>query len=1058
MARQADSSADVGKGIPAAFSRAPEPYILVLAIVALLLAVIWGTTFHVLRVEQDGAQQKARQSSADLLETYEAQMVRNLATIDQTLRTLQYAFRINGRYALLDELDEHRLLPPTLLFEVSIIDSQGKVVASTRTAAAETLAERTVLLVHAHGDSDTTLITGPRQAGGKGEWRMLFSRGLRTRDGSFAGAVSVSVEPAYFTSGYDGARLGSNGVLALLDADGRFLVKRSGDRVSWGEHAGLGVEEMNAGAATLNAWDRVTRYTHVRALHGFPLAVVVGLSESEQLASFEQARRDYLLKAGGATVLLLVVAGVMGALAWQLTRSRRHMRKVQETYYAASNASLDACFVLRSMRDADGRIVDFVVEDTNSRGAALFGATPQQLYERTLCSAFPEARHNGVLEEFASVANNMLVEETEWKNTHPRMRGDWLQRQLVPVQGGLMLIVRDISERKREESLRLQQGRVLESIAKGTPLHKVLHELLLLIASQRPDVICSILLLDDAGRLTHGAALGLEQAYTDAINGLMIGPKVGSCGTAAYRRESVMVCDIQTDPLWEDYRELAAAYGLRSCWSTPILSHGSRVLGTFALYDRQSRQPTALEWQMVEIASRIGAIAIERQQTEDRIRHMAYHDPLTGLPNRSLLEDRGRQAILHAQRNERRMTVVLIDLDNFKVINDTLGHNTGDELLKTVAQRMLQSVRSTDTVIRLGGDEFVIVLSDQAHDWSALMLPLQKIHEAIAQPVVLAGREVQATCSMGIASYPTDGADLQSLLMNADTAMYRAKELGRNNFQFYTPDMHREMQEKLTLQEGLRNALARQEVFLVYQPQIELRSGRVIGVEALIRWRHPTLGMVSPARFIPLAEESGLIVPLGDWVLRTACRQNKAWQDAGLSRCTVSVNVSAKQFKEGGLIARVDAALTASGLEPQYLGLELTESLLMQDQDKAVAVMHELRAAGVQLSIDDFGTGYSSLSALKSFPIGHLKLDRSFVKDLPHDEDDKAITKAVISLGHQLGMKIVAEGVETAQQLAFLRENGCEEIQGYYFSKPLSAEEMAAFLARPVFEGAALKV
>jgi EAL domain-containing protein (putative c-di-GMP-specific phosphodiesterase class I) len=294
--------------------------------------------------------------------------------------------------------------------------------------------------------------------------------------------------------------------------------------------------------------------------------------------------------------------------------------------------------------------------------------------------------------------------------------------------------------------------------------------------------------------------------------------------------------------------------------------------------------------------------------------------------------------------------------------------------------------------------------------------------------------------------------------MNADTAMYRAKELGRNNFQFYTPDMHREMQEKLTLQEGLRNALARQEVFLVYQPQIELRSGRVIGVEALIRWRHPTLGMVSPARFIPLAEESGLIVPLGDWVLRTACRQNKAWQDAGLSRCTVSVNVSAKQFKEGGLIARVDAALTASGLEPQYLGLELTESLLMQDQDKAVAVMHELRAAGVQLSIDDFGTGYSSLSALKSFPIGHLKLDRSFVKDLPHDEDDKAITKAVISLGHQLGMKIVAEGVETAQQLAFLRENGCEEIQGYYFSKPLSAEEMAAFLARPVFEGAALKV
>ncbi len=602
-----------------------------------------------------------------------------------------------------------------------------------------------------------------------------------------------------------------------------------------------------------------------------------------------------------------------------------------------------------------------------------------------------------------------------------------------------------ITERKRAELLRSEQTRVLEMIATSTPLEQVLESLMVLMESQLEGMMASILLLDDDGlHLRHGAGPSLPLAYTQAIDGVSIGPQVGSCGTAIYRREQVIVSDILQDPLWDDYRALVAPHGLRSCWSTPIITHQGKLLGTFALYSQEVRTPTPTEAQLIEMATRIAGIAIERRDTEQRISHMAHHDALTGLPNRTLLEDRLKQAALYAQRYGRLVTVAFMDLDNFKLINDSLGHNAGDEVLKTVANRMKQCVRATDTVVRLGGDEFVIVLFDQPNQAEAITPTLQKIRDTIAQAIYVGGQKLQVTCSMGLATYPNDGADIETLLMNADAAMYRAKELGRNNYQFYTAEMNAKVHEKLALQDGLRNAIAGSEFLLLYQPQVNLQSGQIFGVEALIRWQHPALGMVAPAKFIPLAEETGLIVPIGDWVLRTACRQNKAWQDAGLPPITMSVNVSARQFKEKSLVSRVAYALQESGLEARYLELELTESLIMQDLQQAIATMRELQVMGVQLSIDDFGTGYSSLSALKSFPISRLKIDQSFVRDLSDDEDDKAIVMAVISLGHKLNLRVIAEGVETGQQLAFLRDNDCDEMQGYHFSKPVSADEITA--------------
>jgi diguanylate cyclase (GGDEF)-like protein len=614
--------------------------------------------------------------------------------------------------------------------------------------------------------------------------------------------------------------------------------------------------------------------------------------------------------------------------------------------------------------------------------------------------------------------------------------------------GGWVATHEDITERKRADMLREEQAQILEMIAVGATLESVLDRLVRLTESQMTEIYGSVLLLDEQGvHLRHGAAPHLPKAYIEAVDGLSIGSDAGSCGTAAYRRERVVVADIMSDPLWADYRELAAAHSLRSCWSTPILSHHGAVLGTFAMYSSQVREPTAGETRLVDLATHIAGIAIERKRAEDRIHFMANHDALTGLPNRTLLKDRLTQAVLYAKRYDRWATVVFIDLDNFKIVNDSLGHNVGDELLKIVAERMVACIRATDTVVRLGGDEFVILLFDQPKSADMISATLQKVRTSIAEPIRVDGHDIAVTCSIGLANYPNDGTDADALLANADAAMYRAKEIGRDNFQFYTPELNTKVHEKFLLQKELRNAILRSEFVIHYQPQVDLRTGRIFAVEALIRWQHPTLGMVPPMKFIPMAEETGLIVPIGDWVLLAACRQNKAWQEAGLPPMRICVNVSARQFKEKNWVSRVAGALRESGLAARYLELELTESLIMQDVAQAVATMRELQILGVQLSVDDFGTGYSSLAALKNFPVARLKIDKSFISDILTNENDRAVASAVISLGQKLNLRVIAEGVETEDQVTFLRENNCDEMQGYHFSKPIPAPGIEKLIA-----------
>jgi diguanylate cyclase (GGDEF)-like protein/PAS domain S-box-containing protein len=439
-----------------------------------------------------------------------------------------------------------------------------------------------------------------------------------------------------------------------------------------------------------------------------------------------------------------------------------------------------------------------------------------------------------------------------------------------------------------------------------------------------------------------------------------------------------------------------------------------------------------------------GTEITQRKLSEQRIHHIAHHDVLTGLPNRVLLQDRLTQAAAFANRSGNPLWVMLIDLDRFKFVNDSLGHKAGDLLLKTVAQRLQDSVRESDTVARLSGDEFVAILTEYP-DEALSREVTQRIMRAVAQPVMLEGKEFFVTCSIGVAVYDADGTPAQRLIEHADIAMYRAKKMGRNNTQFYQPAMNEEALERVRIESALRNALERKEFVLHYQPQVDLQSGRVIGMEALIRWRHPELGMVAPHRFIGLAEETGLIVPIGAWVLETACAQAKAWQDAGHGALRIAVNLSPRQFSEPKLVASIADVLHHTGLPPACLEIELTEGLFMHDVALAVELLHKLKALGLALSIDDFGTGYSSFSYLRTFPIDVLKIDRSFISDII-EGDQAAIVVSIIALAHNLKLRVIAEGVETLAQLDYLRDHGCDEIQGYYFSPALPPAEFEQML------------
>ncbi|MDB5319139.1 MAG: hypothetical protein JWN40_770, partial [Phycisphaerales bacterium] len=604
---------------------------------------------------------------------------------------------------------------------------------------------------------------------------------------------------------------------------------------------------------------------------------------------------------------------------------------------------------------------------------------------------------------------------------------------------------RDVTLRKQAETLEQGRALVLQMIAENRPLPEVLEWLVRMVEQEYPAAYSSAVLLAD-GRLEHTAP-SLPHELKAVLDNNLLRFASGLCSDSTTGGPAVTCSDMEADPRWAVIWEAAAKHSITTCWSILVYSSAGDVLGMFAIYHKDRVQPDRSARTVLETIGKLVTIATEHQTLTYQLAYRAQHDSLTGLPNRLLFEDRLTQALGRAQRDGQPVALFCMDLDRFKFVNDTLGHHAGDTLLVQYARRVEGLLRQTDTLARMGGDEFALILSDLSTRQDALTLA-QKIVEAVKAPFDVAGHELFVTGSIGVAVFPNDATDAATLQKNADLALYRAKSLGRNRFQSFSSDMLTATSDRLSLENQLRRVLTAGELVLYYQPQHD-PHGKLVGLEALVRWNHPTLGLLLPGKFISVAEDTGFILNIGEWVLDEACRQNKAWQDAGLPPVRVAVNVSALQFAQPGFTDAVTAALNRHGLSSKWLELEITESLLMKHTRETAAKLEQIRAKGVAIALDDFGTGYSSLAYLQQLPIDTLKIDRSFVRQIEaaaSTSSSLAVIRAIISLGSSLGMSVVAEGVETEHQRDLLCAAGCHGLQGYLFGRPRPAADIAKLL------------
>jgi len=972
-----------------------------------VIALIWVLSVERVEYERGEAVRDTIRRNANLVLGFEEYVVRIMKSVDQTVLLLKHQYERSGpRMQVSDVIPDGQLSDP-LIATFAVLDEHGYVLFR-KSKSAPMEADREYFQIHKQQNTDRVFIGAPMKSDLSGNWFIPVSRRINKPDGSFQGVAMVGIDAAYFMSVYPRINVGRDGMILLAGLDGVARALREGAAYSVGELAGgssLFTAITNDGSDDVEvrgSIDGILRYVSYRRMVEYPLVVAVGHSKAEALSAFNARATAHYRAAAVATALLLLIAVIL------LAAQRRHRRATLAV--VSSEARFRAIFEQATAGIVRSEIGTRILE-VNHRFCRMTGYSEAELVGKTLgCITHPAdvARSDRFRKALVTDEHGRAARELEKRYIRKDGAVVWVvvAASLVRTRDGhpdyVVTVVQDITQRKRIEQTLQDTKEQFGQLARHIPEAFWISDL------ERHAMIY----ISPAFERIHGARVrsmrNVWRVWKDTLH-----PEDRERAIEAHRSMTRGPVDIE----YRIVRPDGITRWVRACGYPVKNSRGViyRVAGT------------------IEDIT-------ERRELENRLQYQAHFDSLTELPNRALFFDRLTQALALARRASQTVALLYVDIDRFKVVNDTLGHVVGDKLLQHVARCLLCSVRAEDTVARLGGDEFAIILPHIDRPEHAALIA-QKVLSALAEPLQLETHEVLVTGSVGVAVSSSDGVDAQTLVKNADVAMFRAKNSGRNAYEFYTSTMNECALEQLELERRLRRALERNEFVLHFQAKTNVATGELTGYECLLRWKADG-ELVQPTRFVPLLEESGLIMPVGEWAVRAACKQIADWRKEGHAPVPVAVNISAKQFNQRNLTASIESALCENGVDGSLLEIELTESTAMQNAEEAIVVLGKLKALGVRVAIDDFGTGHSSLSYLKRLPIDVLKIDRSFITGLPSNDDDASITKAIITMAHNLGLKVIAEGVENEQQLLFLSENGCDEVQGFLFSRPVAARDV----------------
>lgn len=962
------------------------------------------------------------------------------------------------RQILVDEREDSQFL-----LSISVMDVKGAMLATSLQLPAEKinfLQQPQINFLLTHSGDKHVVVGRPVNIKRTEQWVLPVAKNMYAKDGTYLGVIQAEIKLRYFQDFYERLVADGGATISLHEKDGSVLIRAplSGREANLNSTSNELKDEIKSDAierivkgVSIPSGATTLAYTF-RKMPDFPLTLVYGKDVDNILVDWQHRAWQKILFSGLMILFAIVLSALLIRQMRRLRDSREKLSDGERRYRMLFQDAQDAILLISK---------EYLYVDANNAALHLFGFSKREdlvgmnvgkfSIESQSVRHMPHLKKEELIKGLVDAAFAGVVQRFDWvtKRHGVYMHSDiTLSRVEIANETLIFCIMRDVNSRKFIEHLLEGQNQLLQLIGSSEDLHSILEETCQFVEKTTPQWRCGIQLLNDEQRcFKQSIGSHFPEILQQQLQDMPVSYGNGAWSEAVLEAVPVWVTDIQRAPSMQFVNQLESLRNFGACGAWPIMGKNGQLLGTFTLFVEDSIPLSNDDLSLISITTDIASIAIEGKRSEDKVLKLAHYDELTGLPNRFQYNQHLAKSLAHAERNKSQLAVLFLDLDRFKNINDTFGHDEGDKVLSNVALRFTSCLRESDTIARVGGDEFILLV-DQYSTPRDLADIADKLLIAAALPFDIYGQECQLSASIGIATFPDDGRDSQTLMKNADIAMYRAKNKGKDNYQFYASEMNVHTIERLAFEARLRRALERREFVVYYQPKIDVNSGQIVGAEALVRWNHPERGILLPGEFISLAEEAGLIGRIGMLVLDIACRDIIAFRTADKNFGRVAINLSGAQFNDVHLLEDVNSVVDFWRVDPSNIEFEITESMVMHNRDQAIILMDGLKSAGFTLSIDDFGTGYSSLAYLKRFPVDSVKIDRSFIKDMPDDPNDTAIVLAIVAMAHTLGLKVIAEGVESELQLQTLVESRCDQYQGFYFCKAIPESEFLAMLEK----------